>query len=425
MAPQPNTVWAVLAGVTGPVGGVLFIDSTGLSPTLDTSNLFFDATLKSLYLGFAANGSLTRYNAAGPEKLTVEYGINSYLAQGKQTATEYASHSVSSSRGTAQVPLVNLDADLLGKFSFKSYSTLLAAAAPAFNEHATIEAYASGATAANLGGQLEFRTKQDNGALTTAMLISNSQAITMAGNLTVGGNLVVTGTFTSPTLVVNTANIVNQAVTANKESDDEVALASASTTDIGAVDSRVVNVTGAVTINSFGVAPLGRLRIVKFAGAPKIVYNATSMQNIGARDIDATAGDSCWMESLGGGNWKMLAYNSVSGLDLSFSIIPQNSQSANYTLVASDAGKCIYHPVGDAVSRAFTIPANASVPYPIGTVIQFANRSLNSCTIAITTDTLTWCPTGGTGTRTLAQFGVATAEKVTATEWLLTGVGLS
>jgi hypothetical protein len=425
MPPQPNTVWAVLGGVTGSAGGVLFIDNTGLAPTLDTGNLFFDNALKALYLGFATNGSLTRYNAAGPEKLTVEYGINSYLAQSKQTASDYASFSASSSRGTAQIPLVNLDADLLGKLSFKSYSTLLAAAAPAFNEHATIEAYASGVTAANLGGQLEFRTKADNGALTTAMLITNSQAITMAGNLTIGGNLIVVGTFTSPAIVVNTGNITDQAVTAFKESDDEVNLISASTTDIGAVNSRVVNVTGAVTINSFGVAPLGRLRLVKFAAALTLTHNATSMQNISGRNILTAAGDSCLMESLGLGNWKMLSYNTVSGLDLSFSIIPQNSRSADYTLDASDAGKCIYHPVGDANARAFTIPANGSVPYPIGTVIQFANRSPNACTIAITSDVLTWCPTGSTGTRTLAQFGVATAEKVTATEWLLTGVGLS
>ena len=37
------------------------------------------------------------------------------------------------------------------------------------------------------------------------------------------------------------------------------------------------------------------------------------------------------------------------------------------------------------------------VAYPIGTVISFINRSANAVTIAITTDTLTWSPSGSTG----------------------------
>jgi hypothetical protein len=105
--------------------------------------------------------------------------------------------------------------------------------------------------------------------------------------------------------------------------------------------------------------------------------------------------------------------------------IPQNSQSANYTTVLADQGKHIYHPASDANSRTFTIAANSSVAYALGTTITFINRSANSCTIAITSDTLTWSPTGGTGSRTLAQYGVATATKIETTEWIITGVGLT
>ncbi len=105
--------------------------------------------------------------------------------------------------------------------------------------------------------------------------------------------------------------------------------------------------------------------------------------------------------------------------------IPQNSQSTNYTLVLTDNGKHIYHPAGDANSRTFTIPANASVAFPIGASVSFINRSANSCTIAITTDTLTLAGTGTTGSRTLAQYGIATAVKITATEWIISGVGLT
>lgn len=104
--------------------------------------------------------------------------------------------------------------------------------------------------------------------------------------------------------------------------------------------------------------------------------------------------------------------------------IPQNSQSAAYTTVLGDAGKHIYHPVGDNNARTFTIDSNANVAYPIGTAITFINDK-NTVTIAITSDTLVWAEDGSTGSRTLAENGVATAIKVTSTRWIISGVGLS
>lgn len=108
-----------------------------------------------------------------------------------------------------------------------------------------------------------------------------------------------------------------------------------------------------------------------------------------------------------------------------FSNIPQNSQSAAYTLVLSDAGKHIYHPSSDANARTFTIPANSSVAYPVGTVITFVNRTSQVVTIAINTDTLTLAGTTTTGSRSLAQNGIATALKDTSTGWLISGTGLT
>lgn len=105
--------------------------------------------------------------------------------------------------------------------------------------------------------------------------------------------------------------------------------------------------------------------------------------------------------------------------------IPQNSQSVAYTTVAADAGKHIYHPVGDANARTYTIAANASVPYDIGTAITFINMTAQVVTIAINTDTMYLGGTGTTGSRSLAQYGSATAIKMTATTWLISGVGLT
>jgi hypothetical protein len=106
--------------------------------------------------------------------------------------------------------------------------------------------------------------------------------------------------------------------------------------------------------------------------------------------------------------------------------ILQNIQTANYTAVLADSGKHIYHPVSDDNARTFTIPANGSVAYPIGTAITFINEK-NVVTIAITTDTLLFFDggTGGTGSRTLAANGIATALKVDSTKWIISGVGLT
>jgi len=105
--------------------------------------------------------------------------------------------------------------------------------------------------------------------------------------------------------------------------------------------------------------------------------------------------------------------------------VPQNSQSADYTAVIGDAGKSIDHPASDANARTFTIPANGSVAYQIGTTLSFSNMSANNVTIAITTDTMYLAGAGTTGSRTLAQYGTATARKVTSTTWIISGINLT
>jgi hypothetical protein len=107
-----------------------------------------------------------------------------------------------------------------------------------------------------------------------------------------------------------------------------------------------------------------------------------------------------------------------------YSNIPQNSQSAAYTTVLADAQKHILHPTADNNARTFTIAANASVAYPIGTAITFVNQ-INTVTIAINSDTLVLAGTGATGSRTLAANGMATALKIASTTWMVSGTGLT
>lgn len=105
--------------------------------------------------------------------------------------------------------------------------------------------------------------------------------------------------------------------------------------------------------------------------------------------------------------------------------IPQNSQSGNYPVVLVDAATHILHPSGSGAGDTFTIPANGTIAFPIGSVLTFINAATDAVSIAITTDTMTLAGTTTTGTRTLAQNGVATAVKVTSTSWIINGAGIT
>lgn len=164
------------------------------------------------------------------------------------------------------------------------------------------------------------------------------------------------------------------------------------------------NGTGNVTSITPGTGVAAALAVnVGSAGAPVLFNGALgtpSSGNVGACTVDGT--------------------NTVG-----FLIVPSNSQSAAYTAVLADSGKAIDHPASDANARTFTIPSNASVAYPIGACISFSNMTTQAVTIAINTDTMYLAGTGTTGSRTLAQYGVATARKITSTNWLISGVGLT
>ena len=119
----------------------------------------------------------------------------------------------------------------------------------------------------------------------------------------------------------------------------------------------------------------------------------------------------------------------VDGTDaVGFRNIPQNAQTGAYTLVLTDSGKHIYHALASA-SATYTIPAASSVAYSIGTAITFINMATAAVTIAITTDTMYLSSAGTTGSRTLAQFGSATAIKISGLSsagiWLISGSGLT
>ena len=241
-------------------------------------------------------------------------------------------------------------------------------------------------------------------------------------------------------------------------------IASAGTTNIGAANAEYLSVSGTTTITAFDTVVAGIYRVLQFQGALTLTHNGTSLILPGAANITTAAGDVAGFVSLGSGNWRCQWYQRASGApvvnpaasetvqgivelateaegltgtDTSRAMTPavtkavntrlqQNSQSADYTLVIDDAGKQIFHPSADTSARTFTIPANGTVAFSVGTAVTFINQNgAGVITIAITTDTMRLAGDGTTGSRTLAANGIATAVKVTSTEWLISGTGLT
>jgi hypothetical protein len=178
---------------------------------------------------------------------------------------------------------------------------------------------------------------------------------------------------------------------------------------------------GGTGITSFGAG------VADWIGTPSSANLATAVSDeTGSGALVFATSPTFVTPALGTPASGTLSSCTVDGTDeVGFRNVPQNSKSAAYTLVLADSGKHIFHPVADNTARTFTIPANASVAYSVGTAITFINMAVANVTIAITTDTLTLSADGTAGSRTLAQYGSATAIKITSTQWIISGSGLT
>ena len=96
--------------------------------------------------------------------------------------------------------------------------------------------------------------------------------------------------------------------------------------------------------------------------------------------------------------------------------------TADYTAVLDDAYQTLI-PMNKATAIAFKIPTNASVAFPVGTVITVLNKGVGTCTIsAVTPGTTTVLSAGSTAASpTLGQYKMATVIKTNTDQWYVAG----
>lgn len=312
-------------------------------------------------------------------------------------------HFLGRGRGTPTVPLIVASGDSLGRISVAGYD------GANFTEAARIIFAVDGTPGANdMPGRIEFMTTPD-GASTPVL----AATIDKDGALTTAGTARFNGT-TYGSLGIRESGAYGGA--GPNATVDGIVLESSTNTGISILTPNTVlgqirfgdpenNACGGVIYDHTA----DTLRLVSGAPAVSVVFMTDSAMTLqsGIEGILADVGPT-------------------STLTMGYRGLPQNSRSAAYTLVLTDAGKHIYHPSADTTARTWTIPANASVAYPIGTALTFVNdTSAGVITIAITSDTLVLAGPGSTGSRSLAANGVATAVKVTATRWMISGTNIT
>lgn len=111
------------------------------------------------------------------------------------------------------------------------------------------------------------------------------------------------------------------------------------------------------------------------------------------------------------------------GFDDGLGKVTLNDQTATYTAVLTDNRNKLVR-MNVASANNFQIPTNASVAFPIGSVINVVQQGAGQTTIqAVTSGTTTIQSTGATATapKLRAQYSAASCIKVGTDTWLVIG----
>lgn len=118
-------------------------------------------------------------------------------------------------------------------------------------------------------------------------------------------------------------------------------IASATTTDIGAVVGLFHDITGTTTITGLGTVSAGIWKVLQFDGALTLTHNATSLIIPGGANITTAAGDMCMVTSEGSGNWRVNWYQRANGENIKLGANGADIASATTTVLDTATGLCV------------------------------------------------------------------------------------
>ena len=204
-------------------------------------------------------------------------------------------------------------------------------------------------------------------------------------------------------------------------------------------------ITGTTTITDidFATDKAGRKAWVRFAGILTLTHNATTLILPTGASIVTAAGDTACFVSEGADAVRCVAYSRASGAplvpsagallaannlsdvasaatarrNLGVEPAPTTQTGTAYTAVLGNAGG--YIQFTNAAAVAFTIPANASVAFAIGTVITVEQNGAG--VVTLTPDAGVTLRSRGSLLATGGQYAVAQVKKVATDTWTVIG----
>ena len=298
------------------------------------------------------------------------------------------------------------------------------------NTNITVDAYgritsasngtAGTVTAVSVASSNGFAGTSSGGA-TPALTLSTSVTGVLYGN---GTSIAASNVTNDAQVKLSTVSAVGDIIYCNATTPTVTRLAPPT-----AASQYVLTSTGT---GSLGQAPVWNLTSGLTVSAASTATSATTATNLSGGAAGTihyqTAASTSTTLAVGAANQVLRVNSGATAPEWAYPTIAQNNPGGTTsTLALTDGGGHVYITTGS--STTCTIPAASSVAFPIGSSVTIVNRSGGAITIPITSDTLYWSPTGGTGTRTLANYGVATILKVSGLSssgvWFISGVGLT
>lgn len=301
------------------------------------------------------------------------------------------------------------------------------------------------------GSSSAFSSLTSSTNTTAAMVVGTGASLTTTGTGSINANEVNGGTISANVSVLGT-NGSSQPVAASTTGSGIVVLATAptiTTPNLGTPSTLVL--TNATGLPNASVIGLGTFATQSYATPPAIggttpaagafttlsattpitgtsggtgVNNGSNTITL-ASTLTTSGANPLTLTTTGTTNATLPAGTvSLGYLNLPLANSGSTLTTGTYAFVLADQGKQIE--VNCASACTATIPANASVAYPIGTILVFHNLcgAASNLNITITSDTLYLAVTQTTSAHVMGVCAQSYAIKETTTTWKLSGEGI-